>query len=99
MKIGLIGYGAMGRLVGGLATQRGHEIALKLDIEGAERGVEDLVRSLLSRPRRGVAGRGAGGVGGVAGERGEASILLSDVGATGMGAGREHVALRSRPGL
>ena len=46
MKIGLIGYGAMGRLVGGLATQRGHEIALKLDIEGAERGVEDLVRSL-----------------------------------------------------
>jgi len=46
MKIGLIGYGAMGRLVGDLATQRGHEIALKIDIEGADRGVEDLVRSL-----------------------------------------------------
>jgi 4-hydroxy-tetrahydrodipicolinate reductase len=46
MKIGLIGYGAMGRLVGDLAAQRGHEIAVKIDIEGAERDVEDLVRSL-----------------------------------------------------
>jgi 4-hydroxy-tetrahydrodipicolinate reductase len=46
MKIGLIGYGAMGRLVGDLATQRGHEIALKIDIEGADRGIEDLIGTL-----------------------------------------------------
>jgi 4-hydroxy-tetrahydrodipicolinate reductase len=42
MKIGLIGYGAMGRLVGDLATQRDHEIAVKIDLDGADRSVEDL---------------------------------------------------------
>ena len=46
MKIGLIGYGAMGQLVGELAVQRGHEIALKVDIEGAARSVEHLAESM-----------------------------------------------------
>ena len=46
MKIGLIGYGAMGQLVGELAVQRGHEIALKVDIEGADRSIEDFAESL-----------------------------------------------------
>jgi len=46
MKLGLIGYGAMGRLVGELAVQRGHEIALKIDLEDAGRSVEDLVGTL-----------------------------------------------------
>jgi 4-hydroxy-tetrahydrodipicolinate reductase len=42
MKIALIGYGAMGRLVGDLAVARGHEIALKLDLPDAERSVGEL---------------------------------------------------------
>ena len=42
MKIGLIGYGAMGRLVGELAAERGHEVALKLDIPDANRSVTEL---------------------------------------------------------
>lgn len=46
MKIGLIGYGAMGRLVGDLATQRGHEIVVTIDIDGADGSVEDLVESM-----------------------------------------------------
>jgi len=46
MKIGLIGYGAMGQLVGELAVQRGHEIALKVDLEGAGRSIEDLAESM-----------------------------------------------------
>jgi 4-hydroxy-tetrahydrodipicolinate reductase len=46
MKLGLIGYGAMGRLVGDLATQRGHEIAVKVDIDEANRSVEGLIESL-----------------------------------------------------
>jgi 4-hydroxy-tetrahydrodipicolinate reductase len=46
MKIGLIGYGAMGRLVGDLATQRGHEIVVKIDIDEANRSVADLIESL-----------------------------------------------------
>jgi 4-hydroxy-tetrahydrodipicolinate reductase len=46
MKIGLIGYGAMGRLVGDLAMQHGHEIAVKLDIDDANRSVEELVESM-----------------------------------------------------
>jgi len=48
MKIGLIGYGAMGRLVGQLAVAKGHEIALKIDIEGADCSVEDLAEALRS---------------------------------------------------
>jgi 4-hydroxy-tetrahydrodipicolinate reductase len=46
MKIGLIGYGAMGRLVGDLATQGGHEIVARIDIDGADRSAEDLIESL-----------------------------------------------------
>jgi 4-hydroxy-tetrahydrodipicolinate reductase len=46
MKIALIGYGAMGQLVGRLALEQGHEIALTLDVEDADRGVEDLAKAL-----------------------------------------------------
>ena len=46
MKIALIGYGAMGQLVGRLAIERGHEIALTLDIEDADRSVEDVAKAL-----------------------------------------------------
>ena len=46
MNIGLIGYGAMGQLVGNLATQKGHEIVVKIDIDGADRSIENLVASL-----------------------------------------------------
>jgi 4-hydroxy-tetrahydrodipicolinate reductase len=46
MRIALIGYGAMGRLVGGLALEQSHEIALTLDVEDAHRSVEDLAKAL-----------------------------------------------------
>ena len=46
MKIALIGYGAMGQLVGRLAIEQGHEIALTLDIEDADRSVEDVAKAL-----------------------------------------------------
>jgi 4-hydroxy-tetrahydrodipicolinate reductase len=46
MKIALIGYGAMGQLVGKLAVDQGNEIALTLDIEDANRGIDDLVNAL-----------------------------------------------------
>jgi 4-hydroxy-tetrahydrodipicolinate reductase len=46
MKVGLIGYGAMGRLVGQLAVERGHEIALTIDIDGADRSVDELADAL-----------------------------------------------------
>jgi len=46
MKIALIGYGAMGQLVGKLAREQGHEIALTLDLDAADRGVEDLAKAL-----------------------------------------------------
>lgn len=46
MKIGLIGHGAMGQLVGKLAVERDHDIALKLDIADADRSVEDLANAL-----------------------------------------------------
>jgi len=48
MKIGLIGYGAMGRLVADLAATKGHEIALTIDVDGAERSVDDLAAALGS---------------------------------------------------
>ena len=48
MKIGLIGYGAMGRLVGQLASAKGHDIALTIDIDGADRSVDDLAEALRS---------------------------------------------------
>src|SRR5437660_7106880 len=46
MKIALIGYGAMGRLVGALAVEKGHEISLTIDIDDAARPVEDLAGAL-----------------------------------------------------
>ena len=46
MKIALIGYGAMGQLVGRLALEQGHKIALTLDVEDADRRAEDLATAL-----------------------------------------------------
>lgn len=46
MKIALIGYGAMGRLVGDLATQHGHEIGVTIDLDGADLSIERLAESL-----------------------------------------------------
>ena len=46
MKLALIGYGAMGRLVGKLAAEQGHEIALTIDIDNANRDVEHLANAL-----------------------------------------------------
>jgi 4-hydroxy-tetrahydrodipicolinate reductase len=46
MKLGLIGYGAMGQLVAKLASERGHQLVLTLDVEDASRGVEDLANAL-----------------------------------------------------
>jgi 4-hydroxy-tetrahydrodipicolinate reductase len=36
MKIALIGYGKMGRTIENIATQRGHEIVLRLDVHNPE---------------------------------------------------------------
>jgi 4-hydroxy-tetrahydrodipicolinate reductase len=46
LKIALIGYGAMGQLVGKLAAEQGHEIGLTLDVDDAARSVEDLAEAL-----------------------------------------------------
>jgi 4-hydroxy-tetrahydrodipicolinate reductase len=46
MKIALIGYGAMGHLVGKLAAEKGHEIAAILDIEDAGQSLDELVSRL-----------------------------------------------------
>jgi len=46
MKIALIGYGAMGQLVGKLAADQGHKIALTLDLDDADRSVEDIAEAL-----------------------------------------------------
>ena len=46
MKLAIIGYGAMGQLVAKLAREQGHQIALTLDIDDANRGVEDLANAL-----------------------------------------------------
>lgn len=46
MKLALIGYGAMGQLVGKLAGEQGHEIARTIDIDDAERSVADLAEAL-----------------------------------------------------
>ena len=46
MKLGLIGYGAMGQLVAKLASEQGHQVVLTLDIDDASRGVEDLANAL-----------------------------------------------------
>ena len=46
MKIALIGYGAMGRLVGKLAVEQGHEIARTIDIDDAAFGVDELAEAI-----------------------------------------------------
>jgi 4-hydroxy-tetrahydrodipicolinate reductase len=46
MKLAIIGYGAMGQLVAKLATEQGHEVALTIDLDNANRGVEDLANAL-----------------------------------------------------
>ena len=46
MKIALIGYGAMGQLVGKLAAEQGHKIALTLDLDDADRSIEDIAEAL-----------------------------------------------------
>jgi 4-hydroxy-tetrahydrodipicolinate reductase len=46
MKLALIGYGAMGQLVAKVASEQGHQVVLTLDIEDANRGVEDLAHVL-----------------------------------------------------
>jgi 4-hydroxy-tetrahydrodipicolinate reductase len=46
MKLALIGYGAMGQLVAKLAAEEGHEVALTIDIDSANRSVEDLANAL-----------------------------------------------------
>src|SRR5260221_6331536 len=46
MKIALIGYGAMGQLVGKLAVDQGHKIALTLDLDAADRSIEDIAEAL-----------------------------------------------------
>ena len=33
MKIGLIGYGKMGKIIEEIAIQRGHEVTLKIDLD------------------------------------------------------------------
>jgi 4-hydroxy-tetrahydrodipicolinate reductase len=47
MKIALFGYGAMGTLVGKLAGEKGHEIALTVDIADASRTVDELIAAVL----------------------------------------------------
>lgn len=46
MKIVLIGYGAMGQLVGKLAAEQGHEVAATIDIDDAVKTAEDLAAAL-----------------------------------------------------
>jgi len=46
MKLALIGHGAMGQLVAKLAGEQGHQVVLRLDIEDANRSIEDLSNAL-----------------------------------------------------
>ena len=46
MKLALIGYGAMGRLVARLAAEQGHEIALTLTSLDASRSIDELAAAL-----------------------------------------------------
>jgi 4-hydroxy-tetrahydrodipicolinate reductase len=46
MKLALIGHGAMGQLVAKLAGEQGHQVVMTLDIEDANRSVEDLANAL-----------------------------------------------------
>jgi 4-hydroxy-tetrahydrodipicolinate reductase len=46
MKIALIGYGAMGQLVAKLASEQGHQIALKLTSDDTNRDLDELADEL-----------------------------------------------------
>ena len=46
MKIALIGYGAMGKLIGSLAENKNHEVSLVIDESSAELSTEDLAQKL-----------------------------------------------------
>jgi 4-hydroxy-tetrahydrodipicolinate reductase len=46
MKLALIGYGTMGQLVAKVAIEQGHEVGLTLDVDDADRSVEDLANAL-----------------------------------------------------
>lgn len=46
MKIAIIGYGAMGRLVAKLAAERGHQIAVTIDVDAAAKSVEELIATV-----------------------------------------------------
>jgi 4-hydroxy-tetrahydrodipicolinate reductase len=46
MKIGLIGYGAMGRLVANLAEDKGHQVLVTLDLDAANRNASQLAEAL-----------------------------------------------------
>ena len=46
MKLGLIGYGAMGQLVQKLAAEQGHVIALTLTADDADRHLDEVVAEL-----------------------------------------------------
>jgi len=46
LRLALIGYGAMGKLVAARAEAAGHEVALTLTSRGAERGIEELTEQL-----------------------------------------------------
>jgi 4-hydroxy-tetrahydrodipicolinate reductase len=48
MKLALIGYGAMGRLVANVASGQGHEVVVTLNSRDCDRSAEDLARSLRS---------------------------------------------------
>ncbi len=48
MKIAIIGYGAMGKLIETLAKNKGHEIVEIIDEESAELSVKDLAEKLKS---------------------------------------------------
>jgi len=45
MKIGLIGYGKMGRTIEGIAVERGHDVVLKIDLDN----LDELNASNLSK--------------------------------------------------
>jgi 4-hydroxy-tetrahydrodipicolinate reductase len=46
MKIALFGFGAMGRLAGKLAAEKGHEVALTIDIDDAARSIDEMTGAL-----------------------------------------------------
>jgi 4-hydroxy-tetrahydrodipicolinate reductase len=46
MKIALFGFGAMGRLVGKLAAEKGHEVAVTFDIDDVSRSIDELTEVL-----------------------------------------------------